>query len=346
MSIVSSILARLRAYRKLQAANIKIYSRGYKKGFTASTIDVCGIGKNNYKDFLTDRDYILGHPYNGAYSAIIDNKLWLPMFLHDYKEYLPEYYFFIDEYGLLPLEDYLLPHDSVRISAAAFFELLREKRILCLKHTHSSIGKGFMLVKQEDKKFYLNNDPIEKNKLQEFILSLNQYLVTEFVVQHSYASAICSTSLNTLRFLCVWDEAKKEFFLARCFHRFGCSGNIVDNIGSGNGILAFVDVEKGELISEGSINYNHKGDKFVRDIVHPDHNIKLTGIQIPNFHKIKSKILEISNASSFMRYLGFDVAITEDSFKIIEINSLSSLDVTQQRVGFLTDPRIRKVFKK
>ena len=346
MFLVTRILNKIFDIKRLRDFGVKSYKWGYKKGFTASTIDVCGVTKDNYSLFLTDEDYILGHPYNGPYSAIIDNKLWLPMFLHNYEEYLPKYFYFIDECGLLPLEGNPISYDSVRVPISAFFSTLQEYGILCLKHTHSSVGKGFMLVKQEKDKFFLNNKIISNTELTELISSLRQYIVTEFVVQHAYASKICSTSLNTIRFLCVWDETKKEFFLARCFHRFGCNGNIVDNIGSGNGILVFVDVESGKLKAEGSKNYNHEGDQYVENLVHPDHNIQLSGIQIPNFKQVKSKILEIANANSFMRYLGFDVAITENGFKIIELNSLSSLDVTQQREGFLFDPRIRKVLKK
>lgn len=347
--MLSHVLNKLRIYHKIKAHGVKInYGGGWKKGFSDITIGVCGITKNNYKGFLSNKDYIANHPYNGPYTSIIDNKLYLPMFLHRYKEYIPKYYFFIDECGLLPLEDCTIPppHGSVRIPVSAFFEILGEQKILCLKHTHSSLGKGFMLVTQEGENFFLNKAPIDKGKLEKLILSMYQYIVTEYVVQHPYASAVCSTSLNTLRLLCVWDEEKKEFFLARSFHRFGSNGNIVDNIGSGNGILAFVDVEKGTLTADGVINNNNSGDIYVKDLVHPDRNIKLAGMRIPHFQEIKSKVLEICNNNSFMRYMGFDIAVTKNSFKIIEINSLSSLDVTQQRQGFLNDRRIGKVLKK
>ena len=40
-----------------------------------------------------------------------------------------------------------------------------------------------------------------------------------------------------------------------------------------------------------------------------------------------------------------EVKLTSDGFKIIEINSLSSLSITQQRKGFLSDSRIQKVLK-
>lgn len=75
----------------------------YRHGFFPATISVCKINKENYTEFLCDKDYILGHPWNGAYSRIIDNKLFLPMLLNAYPEYVPKYYYFKDESGFLPL---------------------------------------------------------------------------------------------------------------------------------------------------------------------------------------------------------------------------------------------------
>ena len=76
------------------------YFWAVKRGFERLEIDVLGITKDNQNNYLSEKEYRKGHPYNGAYSSIIDNKLYLPLLFADYKEYLPEYYFFIDEYGL------------------------------------------------------------------------------------------------------------------------------------------------------------------------------------------------------------------------------------------------------
>ena len=319
---------------------------GFKHGFSDATINVCGITADNYKDFLSDLDYMKNHPYNGAYTSIIDNKLYLPLLLKNYKENVPGYFYYIDERGLLPLEDNQFGNQNTRVSIDVFFNTLAQEKILCLKHTHSSVGEGFMLVKQEKDVFYLNNEEISKENLAHLVLSLRQYIVTEYIQQHKYASDICSTSLNTVRFLLVWDDEEQSFCVPRSFHRFGCDGNIVDNLGSGSGVLVFVDVNTGKITSEGKYNYKSKGDVFKENIIHPDHNICLTGIQIPNFDKIKGKLIKIFNEISYLRCAGVDVAVTEGGFKIIEINSLPGLSGIQQGIGLLSDSRIKKVLKK
>lgn len=313
----------------------------YRHGFLPSTKSVCKIDDDNYKEFLSDRDYLAGHPWNGPYTGIIDNKLYLPLLLSKYPEHVPVYYYYKDQSGFLSLSNFKGQRETIDV----FFDLLNKKKKLCLKHTHSSVGAGFMLIEQIDESYYINGKNIDYNVLRERIDNLHEYVVTEYIQQHDWSANICSTSLNTLRFLCAWDYEKKEFFLARCFHRFGCNGNVVDNVGSGNGLLVFVDPDTGTCKSNGAININGTGDRFVENIVHPDNNIMLSGMIIPRFEEVKTKVLEIANSLSYLRWVGFDVAITNDSFKIIETNSLSSL-VDQECEGYLKDKRLRRLFNK
>ena len=50
------------------------------------------------------------------------------------------------------------------------------------------------------------------------------------------------------------------------------------------------------------------------------------------------------NDNSYLRYIGFDVAITDDGFRIIEANGSSTPTVAQVRGGFLKDKRMRELF--
>lgn len=72
-------------------------------GFYADTVEIDNINNDNYKDFISDRDYYHGHPYNGPYSAIIDNKLWMPFMLHNHAGHIPRSFFFKDINGFLSL---------------------------------------------------------------------------------------------------------------------------------------------------------------------------------------------------------------------------------------------------
>lgn len=314
-------------------------------GFSQETIHLNGITKSNYKSFMSDRQYTLGHPYNGLYSSIIDNKLYLPFLLKNYPEHAPQYFYYLNN------SIYCMGTGRVGVASFQdFISLLQEKKRLVLKHTSSSMGKGFHLIELDltdntklHERYYIDKQIINQDKLENFIYSLNDYVVSEYVQQHNYAQEINSSSLNTIRMLCVWDDDINGFYVARCFHRFGSNGSLVDNLGGGNACLYFVNIETGELEAAGMTNNNNLGEYYSDSVIHASGK-NLAGLKIPKFEEIKNKVVEISNSLPFLRYVGWDIAITEDSFKIIEANSLTSLGILQRKGGYLEDPRLRKIF--
>ncbi|WP_287828607.1 sugar-transfer associated ATP-grasp domain-containing protein [Bacteroides sp.] len=333
MNILKKIKIKIRAQKRFlrESKNNRIGSLwNFIYGFYQETIDVCGITKDNYKDFLSDRDYLLKHPYNGCFTSIIDNKLWLPYLLNRYDKYVPEYYFFCDKGSFLDLKK------EQRIPIDAVLSTLNEKNKMALKHTHSSLGAGFYLLEKNKEGYLLNHKPVAEEELRKFLITLNEYVFTEYIQQGSYANAIAPSSLNTIRLLTVWDVENNRFQVIRAFHRFGCSNSVVDNLGAGNGVLSYIDIKSGTLTGKGVITLNGVG-KCSDDIIHPDSNIRLKGVQIPNFDKIVSEVIQISNSISFLKYIGWDIALTEDSFKIIEANSLTSLSTIQGVNGFHKD---------
>lgn len=46
-----------------------------------------------------------------------------------------------------------------------------------------------------------------------------------------------------------------------------------------------------------------------------------------------------------MKYMGFDVAITDEGLKIIEINSLSGLTAAQAKKPLLADPKTKSIYQ-
>ena len=317
-----------------------------RTGFYDYTVKVCGIDKTNYKNFISDRDYYNGHPWNSPYSGIIDNKLFLPYLLHSYKDFLPKTLYFKDKCGFLALTDDTVSVSSPRVTIEIFLDELKRSGKFALKHTHSAIGKGFHLVSFKDGAFSLDNKEISENDLVSFINGLNCYIVQEAIEQADYSSAINSSSVNTIRLLCVWNSERNSFEVVRAFHRFGAKGQLVDNLGQGNGILVYLDPLSGELKDSGVVNKDGSPTIITGDILrHPDTDYILTGMKIPGYQEMVSKILDISNSISFLRIIGWDVVMTNDGFKIIETNSLTTLPTIQQREGFLSVPWLYTFFK-
>jgi hypothetical protein len=335
----------LRNIKKTYTLNKKLSKKGnfgsfwnYRKGFLKLNVDINNITKSNYKNFLSDRDYLSGHKYNGAYSTIIDNKLWLPFLLKDYKEYLPQYYYFKDYRGFHRLKLFNPDFNDELHTAKDVLVLLKDEKKLVCKHTHSAQSKGFILLEYKQDEIYCNNKVTSKEEFYSLVNSLENYIVTEYVNQHPYANKVAPSSLNTMRFLILTNTDTHKNELVRCYHKFGCNNMCYDN-----GIIVYINPLTGISKGEGFINEENKNLYYQKNIVHPDSQIPMKNFQIINFLKTKEKLLEITNSFPFLCYLGIDVAITNDGFKIIEINSLTGLKGIQEK-GLLKDEVTRKFF--
>ena len=281
------------------------------------------------------------HPLNGLYSGIIDNKVYLPYLFKDYPEHIPTIYFFKDDLGFLPL---VQRGNHTRLSIQEFLDFVKIEKVLVLKHIGMEVGRGFMLLEYEEGIFFVNKKECGLEELKSLLDSLDNYIVQAYVKQHSFFSSINPTSLNTLRFLLVYSKSAKGFVLARCFQRFGCNGNVVDNLGSGNGLLVYVDVNKGVYENFGVANIENKGDVFVEGIVHPNSGFVFKGKSIPQFIETRDKVVEMMDSVSFLKFVAMDVAITEDGFKIIETNSYPDPGFAQYNYGFKVDPNFDYFF--
>ena len=311
----------------------------YRKGFYLESIALCGITKQNIHEYLSDKAYLKLHPINHEYSRIIDNKLYLPFLLKDFPELVPTYYFLINNGRLVKIDPLL--QDGYDL-----LQLCKEKGRLALKPCSGSMGEGFNLLEWNNEGFFLNRKKVEINELISFIGSLDKFLVTEYIVQHKYSAEINPCCFNTIRLICIRDKVNNEFTIPVSFHRFGVSGRFVDNIGAeGGAISAYINIQTGEIKKMGSIKKNGEEKKVIIAINHPDSNKQISGVIIPNWKEMINKVLVVMNHLSFLKYAGLDIVITENGFKILEINSLPTLLGLQIEEGVLKNDRLKNFFQ-
>ena len=77
--------------------------------------------------------------------------------------------------------------------------------------------------------------------------------------------------------------------------------------------------------------------------MHPDTQVTVEG-EIPGWEQMKAELLRISSYIPQVIYLGYDVVITDDGFKIIEINSHQAIHMIQTRTPLLKDALTRDFF--
>lgn len=218
------------------------------------------------------------------------------------KEILGKKQLFNKAYSKYIHRDWVYAPDSTDEEIRSF---LSRNEVAIAKPTDGARGKGVTKLDcvsalQEGHAFY------DRARAQNLILE-------EFVRQHHDLNAINPSSLNTLRIATLRDREGVVHVIGASL-RAGGAGSVVDNLHAG-GVQYPVDVETG-IIIRGGMTYDGKSDI----IFHPSTHMKMIGFQIPNWEQVIAGVQESAAIPPHLRYIGWDVAITEDGFEFIEAN--------------------------
>ncbi len=207
-----------------------------------------------------------------------------------------------------------------------FFKFIEKHPIFFAKPNDGQCGKGIQKVdiNKLDEFFKENDcDKLSGNlyyNLYEYLLENKIELVEEPIKQHKDMIKLNSSSVNTIRIVSVMND-KDEVSIMAIFIRIG-NGKIVDNFNSG-GMTAKVNKETGE-ITEDAID--KEGNIYKK---HPITNTLIKGFKIPYFEEAKKMVEEAAKTSKNVRYVGWDVAITEDGPCLVEGNQYPGHDIYQ-----------------
>ncbi len=149
-------------------------------------------------------------------------------------------------------------------------------------------------------------------KLFEYLMPKGPFLLEQKVSNHHKIKHIYPNALNTIRIPTVRTGKGTEIFA--CGIRFGRGGNVVDNVGSG-GIVAVIDNDSGIVETPG---FDKKGNKH---LVHPDTDELIIGFKVPMWESAKKLAKELSEVVPSNRYVGWDLALTENGWIMLEGNA-------------------------
>lgn len=197
---------------------------------------------------------------------------------------------FNDYYKKYLKREYLKPNSSLE----DFNKFIKNKSNIIIKPVDGVGGKGIKIISTKEDNLY--------NKYKD-------YLLEELIIQNKELSQIYDKSVNSLRLFTFYD-GKNAYLLQRII-KFG-NGGEVDNFSSG-GMYAFLD-DNGTIITP-AIDRN---DNIYE--VHPYSNKEILGFNVPLFESAKNLVLEASKELKEIKYIGWDVAITNDGACIIEGN--------------------------
>ncbi len=240
------------------------------------------------------------------YSYIFDSK---NVFDKKFKKYLGREVIDLKEIGFKEFEDFI-----------------KDKEYFFAKPYIGESGKGIEKIKVSD----YNNS----KELYSYVTSKekNFGLIEQVIVQHPDVAKIYPCSLNCLRIVTLVDNGVAHILYA--VFKMGNNGKFVDNLENG-GVACSFDLEKGEINGQGHtsalINYD----------AHPYTGVKFMGYNLPYIEEVKKIVKEAALEVPQIKYVGWDVCITENGPAIVEGNDYPAYDFPQlpdpdkPRIGLL-----------
>ena len=177
-------------------------------------------------------------------------------------------------------------------------------------------GKDVIILKPIDGS---GGDGVEKLTVNEstygYVTAKAPCLIEEAIVQCREIAELNPTSVNTIRPLTFVKDDGEAVMLA-AYLRIG-RGGIVDNF-CGGGMVCPINVETGVIEypavdGENNVYYTH-----------PVSGVPVVGFAIPHFDEIKRLVLEAATLVPQVRYVGWDIAVTDNGLEMIEGNEYPS----------------------
>lgn len=188
--------------------------------------------------------------------------------------------------------------------------------------------------------------PSNEKGVERFAHEHPNYVFTEFIVPEASLAEVWPL-IHTLRVLVARPKGSDPEIVGT-YLRFG---NKRSDDGSGKNyvvytttdipnFMCFVDFETGEY-GDGRLVY---ADRIERCAAHPDSNDVAEG-RIACWDEIVNIVLGVTERLAPLGYLGFDIGITPDGPKVMEINSHSGIHNLQVFRPLMEEPAFKALYE-
>ncbi|MBR3268360.1 MAG: hypothetical protein IKI58_06510 [Oscillospiraceae bacterium] len=177
------------------------------------------------------------------------------------------------------------------------------------KAVYEGVGRGIELIN-------LSGSRKTKSELFRDIIAKGPHLLEERVQQNKVMAALNASSVNTVRVITF--NTRQGIEIPYTFMKIGRAGSFVDNGGAG-GILVGIDEKTGMLCTNGfdEMNRCYK--------THPDSGVAFIGYQLPDWENLLTLSRKMSAQIPSVRYIGWDLAYTDQGWVVIEGNGKSQM---------------------
>ena len=315
--------------------------KAWRSGFSSRSWLMYRLDENDPQLYLSDLLMAARfYKVNGFFNPPMNNKLLLSRLLTAHGVPHPAVVSTIIE-GRLIEEDEPFDADLPRALARTLERCPRQ----VFRPTWSGSGQGVFFLSREADGLLLNDKPASHEQVCALLSRLDRYVATERVEQADYAREIFPGSTNTIRVLTVWDAESGETLVAAVTHRFGTSHSApIDNWHQGRGgVSAAVQAESGTLGRALRLSADRK---LIWESAHPETGAAIEGVVVPGFGPCLEGVKQTAGYFPFCPCIGWDVAITNDGWRVIEANPIPGLTLSQAHMPLLQDPRVRRVFER
>lgn len=185
-----------------------------------------------------------------------------------------------------------------------FYEFTERQSRFIVKPFDGSCGKGIKILSAED---FDSKDKMFAQLMSDYPKG---FIAEEVIKQHPDLMKLYPKSVNTVRITTLRMDDRVE--IIHPFLRIGRGDMIVDNGGAG-GIICLIDPETGKLIA----TRDEAGERYS---VHPDTGEDIIGFQIPRWEEAVEFAKELAYVLPSNRYTGWDLAVTENGWVLVEAN--------------------------
>lgn len=260
----------------------KSYGTTYKEYFD---LEFYLLNNDERKTYLTTKynEEIINKYNNKEVSNKLSNK---SNFYETFNNYLGREYINLNE-----------------VSFKEFKDFIKDKERIVAKRLYSENGLVSVILLDKTK---LKNE-YNVLKIYNNIMKNEQFLVEDYIYQHSELNNLYNGSVNSLNIV-TFVSSNKEVNVLNSILRIGKNSD-VDSFDL-DGIVAFVN-DDGVIENAGI-------DKFENVFrVHPLTKKSISGFKISNYDEVIKYVKSLALVLSDVRYVSWDVAITEEGVQLL-----------------------------
>ena len=309
----------------------------WRNGFFSASYVLYDLGKNNPKDYLSDyQENVNAVRLNKESAYLLDNKLKFYDMIKD-DLCIPQDIGFLKDGKINAIDS----KDAISISELA--DILNKGETLILKPVDDASGRGVVKVYKKGDTIFYNLEEISTEEFLKRVSVLDNYIISFFIKQAEYSARIYPKAVNTVRILTMISPKTGRPFIATAAHRFATDKSFpVDNCNAG-GLTANIDIESGKLSKAVSPYFKGNSLKWYEN--HPDSGEPIKDIVVPRWEEIRTSILNKAGKLPQLKYIGWDIAVTDDGFIVLEGNDGPDIKLHQVHSPLLANPDVKSFFQ-